>query len=125
CRHWRNDDAQRRDVRAGWTLTKDVCIRRSDGFFEHVRRVDDLIVTGGHKISPWEVTQVLLEHPAVASARVQAVGDPVRGEVPRASVVPAAGAEWDGLPNRLQQYLKRELAPYKCPRDIRLVQTLD
>ena len=121
CRYWRDPDAQRRDVRDGWTLTADICVRHADGFFEHVRRVDDLIVSGGYKISPAEITRALLDHPAVAQARVFAAGDPVRGQVAKATVVPAPGFEWSGLVETLQRYLKRELAPYKCPREIKLV----
>jgi 2-aminobenzoate-CoA ligase len=120
CRYWRDPDAQRQAVRRGWTLTGDICVRHEDGMFEHRGRADNLIVSGGYKISPLEVTRVLLDHPAVSRASVLMSPDPVRGAVPKAVIVPAPGAERSGLVETLQQYLKRELAPYKCPREIRL-----
>jgi 2-aminobenzoate-CoA ligase len=120
CRYWRDPDAQRQAVRHGWTLTGDICVRHEDGVFEHRGRADNLIVSGGYKISPLEVTRALLDHPAVSHASVQMSPDPVRGAVPRAFIVPAPGAERSGLVEILQQYLKRELAPYKCPREMQL-----
>ncbi len=123
CRYWRDPEAQRRAVCRGWTLTGDICVRHDDGVFEHRGRVDDLIVSGGYKISPAEVTRVLLDHPAVAQVSVVQASDPVRGAIPKAVIVPAPGIERSGLVEMLQQYLKRELAPYKCPREMQLVQT--
>ena len=116
ARYWRDDEAQRRVVRNGWTLTGDVCVRQPDGWFRHLGRSDALVVSAGYKIAVREVERVLAEHPDVASARVFAVPDPVRGAVTHAIVVRAAGVEADSLPERLQQYLKSELAAFKCPR---------
>ena len=82
-------------------------------------------MSGGYKISPAEVTRALLDHPAVSRARVLSADDPVRGHVAKAIVVPAPGVEWSGLVETLQRYLKRELAPYKCPREVQLVAALD
>jgi 2-aminobenzoate-CoA ligase len=120
ARYWRDSDAQRRAVRGGWTLTGDICIRHRDGWFQHVRRADSLIVSAGQKISIREVEQALAQHPDVSRARVFSVPDPVRGAVANATVVPARGVDASTLPVRLQQYLKVELAPFKCPRDIRI-----
>ncbi len=125
CRYWRDADAQRHGVDHGWTLTGDICIERDDGFFVHERRADDLIVSAGYKVSPREVEGVLLEHPAVARAYVFSVADPVRGAVPRATVTLRPGVDPSTIGELLQQYLKRELAPYKCPRQIQLVEETD
>ncbi len=116
ARYWRDDEAQRRGVRDGWTLTGDVCVRQPDGWFQHLGRSDALVVSAGYKIAVREVERVLAEHPDVASARVFAVPDPIRGAVTHAIVVRAAGVEAVSLPERLQQYLKSELAAFKCPR---------
>jgi 2-aminobenzoate-CoA ligase len=121
ARYWRDAEAQASVVRDGWTLTGDVCTREADGSFVHIRRSDDLIVSGGYKISPGEIDCALRDHPDVASARVFAVSDPVRGAVPHATVTLLPGAESAGVTERLQQYLKQELAPYKCPRVIQVV----
>jgi 2-aminobenzoate-CoA ligase len=118
ARYWRDAGAQASAVRDGWTLTGDVCTRDEDGSFVHIRRADDLIVSGGYKISPEEAERALLDHPDVTRARVFAVADPVRGAVPHATVTLRPGADSVGAPERLQQYLKQELAPYKCPKVI-------
>jgi 2-aminobenzoate-CoA ligase len=118
ARYWRDAGAQASAVRDGWTLTGDVCTRDADGSFVHIRRADDLIVSGGCKISPGEVERALLDHPEVTLARVFAVGDPVRGAVPHATVTLRPGADPIGASERLQQYLKQELARYKCPKVI-------
>jgi 2-aminobenzoate-CoA ligase len=118
ARYWRDAGAQASAVRDGWTLTGDVCTRDEDGSFVHIRRADDLIVSGGYKISSGEVERALLDHPDVTRARVFAVGDPVRGAVPHATVTLRPRADTIGAPERLQHYLKRELAPYKCPKVI-------
>lgn len=120
CLYWRNAEAQRSAVRHGWSLTGDVCVRRAGGWIQHLRRDDDLIVSGGYKISAAEVRQVLEEHPAVSSAQVSASADPVRGAVVTARVVPAFGVEPAGLADVLQQHLKREIASFKCPRWIQV-----
>jgi 2-aminobenzoate-CoA ligase len=117
-RYWRDADAQRRLSSGGWTLTGDVCVQGEDGWFQHVRRTDDLIICGGHKISPWEVERALLDHPAVSFARVSAASDPIRGSVPRAVVSLRPGFETSGAADRLRQFLRQELASYKCPREI-------
>jgi 2-aminobenzoate-CoA ligase len=93
-------------------------VQHADGSFDHLRRVDNLIVTGGYKVSIREVEQVLEEHSAVMSARVYSCDDPVRGHVPKASVIPREGIDTTGLAELLKAYLKQELAPFKCPREI-------
>ena len=121
ARYWRDQDAQCRTVRGGWTLTGDICVQQSDGWFQHVRRADDLIVSAGHKISSKEIERTLEEHPAVWRAHVFSAPDPVRGQAVTAVVIPAEGVDADGLSERLQRYLKDELATFKCPREIRIV----
>jgi 2-aminobenzoate-CoA ligase len=114
--YWRDPEAQRAVVREGWTLTRDICVREADGWFRYVRRADDIIVSAGYKISPREVEDALAAHDDVARARVFGAPDPLRGSVVKAALTPAAGRTI--AVERLQQYLKRELAPYKCPREI-------
>jgi 2-aminobenzoate-CoA ligase len=121
ARYWNDVEADRRAVHDGWTLTGDVCIEHPDGWFEHLRRTDALIVSAGHKISAAEVERVLEEHPEVARARVFAEEDAVRGQVVRAAVSPAVGGSPEGLGLRLQEYLRTEIAAFKCPREIRIL----
>lgn len=118
ARYWRDAASQRAVIRDGWTLTGDVCAQDEDGWFAHLRRSDDLIVCGGHKVSAAEVQAALHDHPDVSSAHVFAVNDAIRGAVPHATVSLRPEADHSGAAARLQQYLKQELAPYKCPRAI-------
>jgi 2-aminobenzoate-CoA ligase len=119
--YWRDPEMQQRHVQNGWTLTGDICIRHADGWFEHVRRSDDLILSAGYKVSMHEVEQTLNEHLDVERAHVFSVPDAMRGAIVNARVVPADGAELNGMAERLQHYLKEEIASFKCPRRIEVV----
>ena len=118
ARYWRDPEAERRTTRDGWTLTGDVCARDADGWFQHLRRADSLIVSAGYKISRREVEDALRAHAEVAAARVTSMPDAMRGAVAHAVVTAARGADATTLAERLRTYLKTELAPFKCPRVI-------
>jgi 2-aminobenzoate-CoA ligase len=125
CRYWRKPDRQREYVRHGWNVTGDVYIRDDDGYFWYQCRNDDLIISGGYNIAGPEVESVLLEHPAVSEAAVVASPDAVRGFVAKAFLVlePDVSPS-EGLVVELQEHVKRELAPYKYPREIEFVSSL-
>lgn len=123
ARYWRDAHSQRAVIADGWTLTGDICVRDAEGHYTHLCRTDDLIVSGGYKISPAEVEHTLREHADVSCARVFGVADATRGMVPSADVVLKPGTQREGVIERLQRYLKQELAPYKCPRVIQIVET--
>ena len=87
------------------------------GFLYFEGRSDDLIVSAGYRIGPFEVESVLIAHPAVADAAVVAAPDEERGSVVRAVVVLRDGhAASDSLARELQEHVKAETAPYKYPR---------
>jgi acyl-coenzyme A synthetase/AMP-(fatty) acid ligase len=88
-----------------------------DGFLFFEGRTDDLIISAGYRIGPFEVESALVAHPAVAEAAVVAAPDDERGSVVRAVVVLREGfAPSDGLARELQEHARRETAPYKYPR---------
>jgi len=125
CRYWRKPDRQREYVRGGWNLTGDMYVQDEDGYFWYQCRSDDLIICGGYNIAGPEVEGVLLEHPAVVEAAVIASPDTLRGSIPKAVVVLKTGvAPTDALVTALQEHVKRELAPYKYPREIEFVESL-
>jgi len=125
CRYWRKPDRQRQYVRQRWNVTGDVYIEDEDGYFWYQCRNDDLIICGGYKIAGPEVESVLLEHPAVLEAAVVASPDQTRGFIPKAAIVLKPNVEpSDSLVAELQKHVKRELAPYKYPREIEFVQAL-
>ena len=88
-----------------------------DGFLHFEGRTDDVIISAGYRIGPFEVESALVAHPAVAEAAVVAAPDEERGSVVRAVVVLREGfAASDDLARDLQDHAKRETAPYKYPR---------
>jgi 2-aminobenzoate-CoA ligase len=125
CRYWRQPDRQREYVRNGWNITGDVYRRDDDGYFWYQCRNDDLIICGGYNIAGPEVENVLLEHEAVLEAAVVASPDRLRGAVPKAFVVLKGGvAPSPALAAALQDHVKRELAPFKYPREIEFLTAL-
>jgi acyl-coenzyme A synthetase/AMP-(fatty) acid ligase len=106
-------EAPARDVwRTGDRVTTD-----EDGFLHFEGRTDDVIISAGYRIGPFEVESALVEHAAVAEAAVVAAPDEERGAVVRAVVVLRDGfAASDGLARELQDHVKAQTAPYKYPR---------
>jgi acetyl-CoA synthetase len=88
-----------------------------DGFLHFEGRTDDVIISAGYRIGPFEVESALVEHDAVAEAAVVAAPDEERGAVVRAVVVLRDGyCASDGLARELQDHVKAQTAPYKYPR---------
>ena len=93
-------------------LTGDRVTADDDGYLYFEGRSDDLIISAGYRIGPFEVESALLTHPAVAEAAVVAAPDDERGSVVRAVVVVRGGvAPSEGLAAELQDHVKRETAP--------------
>jgi acetyl-CoA synthetase len=102
---------------AGPWRTGDRVTRDDDGFLRFVSRADDVIISAGYRIGPFEVESALVTHIAVAEAAVVAAPDEERGSVVRAVVVLRAGYEPSGaLAGELQEHVKAQTAPYKYPR---------
>ena len=88
-----------------------------DGYLYFEGRADDLIISAGYRIGPFEVESALVSHQAVAEAAVVAAPDEERGAVVRAVVVLRDGfAPGQALATELQEHVKHETAPYKYPR---------
>ncbi|HET8757392.1 MAG TPA: AMP-binding protein [Solirubrobacteraceae bacterium] len=97
--------------------TGDRVTRDEDGFLHFVSRTDDVIISAGYRIGPFEVESALVAHDAVAEAAVVAAPDDERGSVVRAVVVLRDGfAASDDLARDLQDHVKAITAPYKYPR---------
>ena len=102
---------------AGPWPTGDRVHRDEDGFLFFEGRTDDVIISAGYRIGPFEVESALVAHEAVAEAAVVAAPDEERGAVVRAVVVLRDGfAPSDALAHALQDHVKAETAPYKYPR---------
>ncbi len=99
-----------------WWATGDLVRADEDGYLYFEGRDDDIILSSGYRIGPFEVESALLSHPAVAEAAAVAAPDPERGAVVRAIVVPRNREPGEELARELQEHCKRETAPYKFPR---------
>ncbi|MFD9001572.1 long-chain fatty acid--CoA ligase [Streptomyces sp. NPDC059582] len=120
--YWRRPEATAEAIRDGWFHTGDLGRVDQDGYFWIVGREKDLINRGGYKIYPREVEDVLYEHPAVADAAVLGMPDPDLGEEIGAAVVLKPGAE--ATAQELRDYVKRQVAAYKYPRKVWIVDAL-
>ena len=97
--------------------TGDQVSEDEDGYLRFEGRADDVIVSAGYRIGPFEVESALVAHPAVAEAAAVAAPDEERGAVVRAVVVLREGNDASPeLARELQEHVKRETAPYKYPR---------
>jgi acetyl-CoA synthetase len=116
---WTIDDRRGGDP---WP-TGDLVSEDEDGWFHFLGRNDDVIVSAGYRIGPFEVESALIVHPAVAEAAVVAAPDDERGAIVRAVVVLREDAYSPSpeLARELQEHVKRETAPYKYPRIVDFV----
>ena len=113
------------DRRAGEPWLTGDRVREEDGWLYFEGRGDDVIVSAGYRIGPFEVESALVAHPAVAEAAAVAAPDEERGAVVRAVVVLRDGhAASPALASELQEHVKRETAPYKYPRIVDFVDEL-
>jgi acetyl-CoA synthetase len=99
-----------------WWPTGDLVRADADGYLFFEGRDDDIILSSGYRIGPFEVESALQSHPAVAEAAAVAAADPERGSVVRAIVVPRDREPSEELARELQEHCKRVAAPYKFPR---------
>jgi acyl-coenzyme A synthetase/AMP-(fatty) acid ligase len=107
-----------------WWPTGDFVREDEDGTLWFEGRGDDIIVSAGYRIGPYEVESALVSHPAVAEAAAVSAPDPERGSVVRAIVVLRDGEPSDGLARELQDHVKRVTAPYKYPRIVEFADEL-
>lgn len=103
----------------GMYHTGDLAIKDEDGFFWYVGRADDVIKSSGYRIGPFEIENVIMELPYVLECGVSAAPDEVRGQVVKASIVLTKGTDaTEELKKEIQNYVKKNTAPYKYPRII-------
>ncbi len=124
CRYL-DDERQAKYVENGWNITGDTYRRDAEGYYWYLARSDDMIVSSGYNIGAPEVENALLAHPAVAECAVIGVACPERGQKVKAFIVLAGFAEPGAeLIEKLQTFVKGQIAPYKYPREIDFVDAL-
>ena len=105
--------------------TGDLASRDKDGYFFFEGRADDIIISAGYRIGPFEVEDALVGHPAVIEAAAVASPHKERGNVVKAYIVLAEGnTPSEELITEIQDYMKKETAPYKYPRQVEFVSEL-
>jgi acyl-coenzyme A synthetase/AMP-(fatty) acid ligase len=111
-------------IEGEWWTTGDYVHEDEDGTLWFEGRGDDIIVSAGYRIGPYEVESALVSHPAVAEAAAVSAPDAERGSVVRAIVVLRDAEPSDGLAQELQEHVKRVTAPYKYPRIVEFANEL-
>jgi len=123
--YWKNPEETGFVFRDGLYWTGDRGYRDDDGYLWFVGRADDVIISAGYRIGPFEVESALLTHPAVLESAVVASPDADRGHVVKAFVVLREGvAPSAALAAELQAHVKQTTAPYKYPRAVEFVAEL-
>jgi len=115
--YYRGEDKTREAWHDGLYHTGDVAWRDEDGYYWYVSRIDDVIKSSGYRIGPFEIENVIMELPYVLECGVSAAPDEIRGQVVKASIVLTKGTEpTEELKKEIQNYVKKNTAPYKYPR---------
>jgi len=123
--YWANEETYQKKFENGWYLPGDRASIDKEGYFWFVGRDDDVINTGGHLVSPFEVESALLEHEAVAESAVVAKPDDVNMEVVKAFVTLKPGNEAnDELELKIMNFIRKKLSPLAMPQEIEYVETL-
>jgi acetyl-CoA synthetase len=135
--YWKKDAATQAKFTGDWCRTGDLATRDEDGYLWYEGRADDVFKAAGYRIGPGEIENCLVKHPAVANAAVVPKPDKERGAVVKAYVVlapdlGAARARIDSskatfdaeITVKLQQHVKKMLAPYEYPKEIEFIDAL-
>jgi len=123
--YWNNEETYHNKFRNGWYLPGDRSSIDSEGYFWFVGRDDDVINTGGHLVSPFEVESALLEHPAVAESAVVSKPDFVNMEVVKAYVTLKPGfIPGKDLDLDIMNFVRKKLSPLAMPQEIEFIDAL-
>jgi len=123
--YWNNEETYQKKFKNGWYMTGDRASIDKEGYFWFVGRDDDIINTGGHLVSPFEVESALLEHPAIAESAVVSKPDPINMEVVKAFVTLKTGftASAD-LDLEIMNFIRKKLSPLAMPQEITFADAL-
>ena len=123
--YWNNEATYQSKFINGWYLSGDRASIDLEGYFWFVGRDDDVINTGGHLVSPFEVESALLEHEAVAESAVVSKPDEVNMEVVKAFVTLKPGYEPSkDLELSIMNFIRKKLSPLAMPQEIEYMDSL-
>jgi len=112
--YWKRPEETESAFFEGWYRTGDIARREDGGFYTFQGRQFGMMKVGGMKVFPLEIERVLSQHPDVEEAVVIGARDHMKGEIPKAYIVPVKGSN----PTRteLRKHCQQQLPPYKVPR---------
>jgi acetyl-CoA synthetase len=123
--YWNNQEKFQEKFVNGWYLSGDKASIDNEGYFWFIGRDDDVINTGGHLVSPFEVESALLEHPAVAESAVIAKPDEVNMEVVKAFITLKPGFTPDqDLELDIMNFIRKKLSPLAMPQEIEFLECI-
>ncbi|MBM7692902.1 acetyl-CoA synthetase [Peribacillus deserti] len=124
--YYKDPERTAMQFRGDYYITGDKAVKDEDGYFWFEGRSDDIIISSGYTIGPFEVEDALVKHPLVKECAVVASPDEVRGSVVKAFVVLKEGTDPSNpeLVKGLQEHVKQLTAPYKYPRKIEFLEEL-
>jgi acetyl-CoA synthetase len=122
---WKNQEKFDSYFKGEWYISGDAAFLDKDGYFWFIGRVDDVIMTAGERVGPFEVESALVAYPDVVEAGVIGKPDSVRGEIIKAFVVVKPGVVADDfLKQELQAHVKKHLAGHAYPREVEFIDKL-
>ena len=123
--YYQDEEKTNEAIYDGMYHTGDTAWRDEDGYYWYVSRIDDVIKSSGYRIGPFEIESVIMELPYVLECGVSAAPDEIRGQVVKASIVLVKGTEGtEELKKEIQNYVKKNTAPYKYPRIVEFKEEL-
>jgi acetyl-CoA synthetase len=123
--YWNRPEDTEEDFGGDWFHTKDAAELDEDGYVWYAGRADDVIISAGYRIGPFEVESACVEHPAVKEAAAVASPDPRRGDIVKAFIVLAGGQEpSDELADAIKRHVRERHSAYAYPREIEFVDDL-
>src|SRR4051812_30208355 len=123
--YWNRPEDTEADFGGEWFHTKDAAQRDEDGYVWYAGRADDVIISAGYRIGPFEVESACVEHPAVLEAAAVASPDPRRGDIVKAFIVLGEGRSGsDELADEIKKFVRDKHSAYAYPREIEFVDDL-
>ncbi|MGC1120285.1 MAG: long-chain fatty acid--CoA ligase [Candidatus Methanofastidiosia archaeon] len=120
--YWNDAEETAKVLREGWMYTGDIARMDEEGYFYIVGRKKDMIISSGFNVYPREIEEVLFEHPQIKEASVIGIPDQKRGEAVKAFIVLKEGEQ--ATAEEIIRFCKENLAAYKVPTSIEVVETL-
>jgi len=123
--YWNRPDDTEEVFGGEWFHTKDAAEVDADGYVWYAGRADDVIISAGYRIGPFEVESACVEHPAVREAAAVASPDQRRGEIVKAFIVLAEGSEpSEGTAEEIKRFVRERHSAYAYPREVEFVDDL-